>query len=84
MVEILDKRKTPVRSLKVDVVGERVDTHPRRLTKVTLKFTLSGEGIDQENANRAAELSINKYCSVRASIDPAIEVNWTVDLLPAG
>jgi putative redox protein len=84
IVEILEKRKTPVKSLKVDVVGVRVDSHPRRLTKVTLKFIISGDGIDQESANRAAELSVTKYCSVRASIDPAIEVNWSVELNPAG
>src|SRR5688500_19657174 len=43
VVEILAKRRTPVATLTVDVVGKRVTTIPRRLESVKLDFHLTGE-----------------------------------------
>ena len=80
VVEILAKRRTPVASLSVDVVGERVTTIPRRLKSVTLEFHITGEGIERDQAERAVELSITKYCSVRDSLAKDIAVEWSVRL----
>jgi putative redox protein len=80
VVEILAKRRTPVRSLTVDVVGERVNTIPRRLRHITLAFRIGGEGIERVHAERAIELSLDKYCSVRDSLAKDIPVEWTLTL----
>jgi putative redox protein len=80
VVEILKKRRTPVTSLAVEVTGTRVDVVPRRLTHVQLLFHVTGAGIEREQAARAIELSITKYCSVRDSLDPAITIEWELDL----
>jgi putative redox protein len=80
VVEILTKRRTPVRSLTVDVLGERVDGIPRRLRHVTLDFHIAGAGIEREHAERAIDLAINKYCSVRDSLAKDIPVDWSLTL----
>lgn len=80
VVEILNKRRTPPTSIKVDVVGERVTTIPKRLKHVTLNFHITGTGIDRANAERAVDLAINKYCSVRSSLREDIPVEWTLEL----
>ena len=80
VVEILKKRRTPVASLEVEAAGTRVDAVPRRLTHVRLLFHITGAGIEREQAARAIELSITKYCSVRDSLDPAITIEWELDL----
>jgi putative redox protein len=80
VVEILAKRRTPVATLTVDVVGERVTTIPRRLKRVTLEFHITGAGIEREHAERAIELSITKYCSVRDSLAKDIAVDWSLRL----
>ena len=80
VVEILAKRRTPVAGLTVDVVGKRVTTIPRRLESVTLEFHITGEGIEREQAERAIDLSITKYCSVRDSLARDIPVEWSVRL----
>jgi putative redox protein len=76
VVDILAKRRTPVESLTVDVVGHRFDGVPRRLVHVQLEYTITGAGIDRANAERAIELAVDKYCSVRDSLDPKIPVEW--------
>ncbi len=80
VVDILAKRRTPVASMHVEVVGTRVETTPRRLQHVLLRFRLTGDGIDPANAERAVALSVEKYCSVRSSLDRDINVEWEVEV----
>lgn len=78
---ILAKRRTPASALTIQAIGERVTTIPRRLKHVTLHFQIEGAGIDRENAERAIDLSINKYCSVRSSLRDDVPVEWTLELV---
>jgi putative redox protein len=80
VIDILAKQRTPLESLEIDVVGERVDTIPRRYKHVTLNFRMSGKGIEKEKALEAIELSANRYCSVRESLRPDLQVDWTVEI----
>ncbi|HEU5184084.1 MAG TPA: OsmC family protein [Gemmatimonadaceae bacterium] len=83
VVGILAKRRTPVRSLEVDVVGERAnDQVPRKLIRLVLTYRIAGAGIEREHAERAIELALNKYCSVRDSLDPKIPIEWKLELDP--
>jgi putative redox protein len=80
VVDILAKRRTPVESLEIEVAAERVDTIPRRLKHVMLSFRIGGVGIERVHAERAVELAITKYCSVRDSLRPDVPVEWTIEL----
>lgn len=80
VVDILAKRRTPVESLEVEVVARRVDTIPRHLEHVTLNFRIAGKGIERPHAERAVELAVTKYCSVRSSLRPDVPVEWTIAL----
>ncbi len=79
-VEILAKRRTPVVGLTVEVAGERADSTPARLTRAVLAFRMRGPLIERVHAERAIELSITKYCSVRDSLDPQLPIEWTLEL----
>ena len=78
VVEILAKRRTPVQSLEVAVVGQRATVIPARVTSVHLTFHITGDDVDRAQAERAIELAINKYCSVKESLDPNMPVTWTL------
>jgi putative redox protein len=80
VVDILAKRRTPVATFEVEVEAQRANAVPRRLTHVLLKFRITGDGIEREQAERAIDLSINKYCSVRDSLDPNLPIEWTLAL----
>ncbi|HEX9607596.1 MAG TPA: OsmC family protein [Gemmatimonadaceae bacterium] len=80
VIDILAKQQTPIESLEIDVVGERVDTIPRRYKHITLNFRIGGQGIEKDQALRAIELSATKYCSVGESLRSDIQVEWTVEL----
>ena len=80
VIDILAKQRTPISSLEIDVIGERVDTVPRRYKHVTLNFRIGGAGIEKDKALRAIELSANKYCSVRETLRPDLRVDWTCEI----
>ena len=83
VIDILAKQRTPIESLEIDVVGQRVDAIPRRYKHITLNFRIAGKGIEKDQALRAIELSATNYCSVRDSLRGDILVDWTLELVGA-
>jgi len=82
VVTILQKQRTPVKALRVMIEAQRVEATPRRLASAILHFTITAPGSTQAKAERAVELSITKYCSVRSSLIADAPVTWTVELRP--
>ncbi|MEX2181471.1 MAG: OsmC family protein [Gemmatimonadaceae bacterium] len=80
VAEILAKRRTPVEALSIEVIGDRAAAVPPRVTSVLMKFRIRGAGIERPHAERAIELAVTKYCSVRDTLDPDMPVSWTLDL----
>jgi putative redox protein len=78
IVGILEKVRVDLRSLEMDVVGTRQEEHPRRFTAIHFRFRVSGTGIDVTKMRRAVDLSLEKYCSVMASLAPDIRVSYDV------
>ena len=80
VLEILAKRRTPATALTVESIGTRVESVPRKLEHAVLKFRIAGPGIERIHAERAIELAVTKYCSVEASLDPKIKVEWELEI----
>ena len=80
VVTIMEKQRTPLKSLSVRVEAQRVAIIPRRLASAVLHFTLEGAGITPEKAERAVELSVTKYCSVGSSLRTDAPVTWAIEL----
>ena len=74
VVLILEKMRINLRSLRVECRGERRETHPRRFEAIQYTFIAAGDGLDSDKLERAVALSVEKYCSVLASLAPDIRV----------
>ncbi len=74
VVLILEKMRINLRSLRIECRGERREEHPRRFVTMHYTFTAAGDGLDRDKLERAVELSVDKYCSVLASLAPDIGV----------
>lgn len=68
VVEILTKQRTPPSRLEIDVVATRRTEFPRRVMAVDVTFTIDGEPLERPKVERAIALSIEKYCTVAASL----------------
>jgi putative redox protein len=80
IVVILQKQRVTLRSLELAVRGTRREAEPRRYTAIHFRVAVAGEGADEVKARRAIDLSLEKYCSVVASLAPDIRVTYDVAL----
>jgi putative redox protein len=80
VVAILAKQRVSLRALEVTLRGTRREQEPRRYTALHFVFTIAGDGADETKARRAIDLSLEKYCSVVASLASDIRVSYDVAL----
>jgi len=80
VVVILEKMRVALRELRIEVRGKRREEQPRRYTDIHLDFHLSGDGLDETRARRAIDLSLEKYCSVIASLASDIKITYGLTL----
>jgi len=80
VVIILQKQRIKLAALDIAVQGTRRETEPRRFTAIAFHFAVRGEGADNTNVRRAVDLSIEKYCSVIASLAPDIAISYDVTI----
>jgi putative redox protein len=78
VVIILQKQRATLAGLEVTVRGTRRETQPRRYTAIAFRFAVRGEGTDETKVRRAIDLSLEKYCSVVASLAPDIQISYDV------
>lgn len=80
VVIILQKQRVALAALDIAVRGTRRETEPRRYTAIAFQFTVRGEGADAVKVRRAVDLSLEKYCSVVASLAPDIAISYDVTI----
>jgi len=80
VVVILEKMRVVLRQLRIEVSGVRREQEPRRYTSIHFDYHLAGDGLDETRARRAIDLSLEKYCSVVASLAPDITITYGLAL----
>lgn len=77
VISILKKQRQELKSLSVDVTGDRVklDAGYSEYKSIHMQFTLSGN-LDDKKVARALELSITKYCSVSKTLEKTSEISY--------
>ena len=81
VVMILQKQKQEISDFAISIDGEReADKEPSLWKTVHAQFKLKGK-IEKEKAQRAVELSMEKYCSVAATLRAAgAAITYTVSV----
>lgn len=78
MISILRKQKQEIDSLEVIVNGEREPgAIPAVFTKIHIEFHIGGD-VDRDKAQRAAALSMEKYCSVAKMLEKTAEISYEI------
>jgi putative redox protein len=79
VVHILKKGRRDLRGLKVELVAERAPHDPKRVTAVTMAYTITGD-VPKDQVQRAIDLSRDKYCSVWHSMREDITLEATITI----
>jgi len=79
VVSIMEKKKQPLASYRIEVNGDRASEHPMRYEKIILTHIGSGPDVKLAALERAVYLSHEKYCSVASSLNCVIETRVIVE-----
>ena len=64
IADILQKKREPLKALKVKVRGRRAEDFPKIYKEIEVTYLVWGDGINPKSVERAITLSQKKYCSV--------------------
>lgn len=81
IVDILTKKRQPLKALKVNVRGKRSEDHPKIYKEIEVTYLIWGEGIDPNAVERAILLSKEKYCSVSAMLGSVAVIRSSYQIL---
>jgi putative redox protein len=80
VVEILHKQRARLEQLLIQVTGDQAAQPPWAYERIHLNFQITAAGVQLAQLERAVDLALNKYCSVRASLASEIAVTFAVEL----
>jgi len=84
LISILRKQREPLEDLKITVTGEREQgVVPALYSEVHAHFKLYGT-INYEKAERAVQLSVDKYCSVAKTLEKSAKVSYSFEIVKTG
>ncbi|MEO0093635.1 MAG: OsmC family protein [candidate division WOR-3 bacterium] len=78
IVSILQKKRANLKTLNAVVEGERYFEHPKRYTKIQVRFKTNQE-VNRQDLIRAFELSRDKYCSILATLKNPPEIEFQLE-----
>lgn len=84
VITILNKQRQQVVDYRMVISGDReAGKEPSLWKSINIEFHLYGD-INEDKAQKAVELSIEKYCSVAATLEKAgAELKWQIYIYPA-
>lgn len=81
VVSILKKKKQELEGLEIVIEGKKAEEHPKRFTDITIEFRVKGKNLSEEAVKRAVELSMEKYCSVKATLEEKTNVSFKYSMV---
>ncbi len=82
MLSILRKQRQTITRFNMEAEGQRRTEIPNIFTHIELRFNMEGD-IDQQKAEKAAELAVKKYCSVHDMLAAGgVDITYKVNIKP--
>jgi len=81
---ILMKRKQKLHSLTVEVSGKRPQYgHPKPFTEIHLRYLIGGAALEEKYVKEAVTDSIDRFCSVAATINRSAKISFSYEIARA-
>jgi putative redox protein len=68
VISILRKKRQNVTGLEMNIKGEKAESFPHVYKEVHIEYVVKGKSVEKEAVERAVNLSLEKYCSVGATL----------------
>lgn len=81
VVSILKKKRQDVTGFEINVDGQKAETYPQKFTEIDIEFIIKGKNISEEAVKRAVQLSMEKYCSVKATLEGSAKIDYVYRII---
>ena len=81
VVSILKKKKQEINGVEIKVKGEKAENYPKKFTDMDIEFIVRGRNVSDDAVKRAVELSMGKYCSVKATLEGSAKITWSYKII---
>jgi putative redox protein len=81
VTEILAKKRLNLTKMEVTSDGEQDSDPPWTFRKIHLHFKLTGRGLNEKAVAQAIELSVEKYCSVVATVRATAPITTDYEII---
>ena len=77
VASMLKKKRLIVSDIEIKVNGEKAAEDPKRYTAIQLEFIVTGKSLPEEAVKKAIDLSMDKYCSVKATLEGSAKISYS-------
>ncbi|SPQ01430.1 Protein YhfA [Candidatus Sulfobium mesophilum] len=81
VVSILKKKTERVTGLEINVDGKIAEDYPHKYTDINIEYVVRGKGLSEEAVKRAIQLSMDKYCSVKATLEGSAKITFSYKIV---
>lgn len=81
VASVLGKKKQNVTSIEVLVKGENASSYPKKFTAIDIEFVIRGKAVSEDAVSKAVELSMEKYCSVKATLEGSAKITHSFRII---
>ncbi|HEB76042.1 MAG TPA: OsmC family protein [Nitrospirae bacterium] len=81
VISILRKKRQEVTGFEIEVRGKRAEAHPKKFTDINLHYTVRGRDISEDAVKKAVTLSMERYCSVKATLEGVANITYSYSVI---
>jgi putative redox protein len=81
VISIMKRKKQDVTGLDINVKGQKAENYPKKFTDINIEFIIKGRNISEDALKKSIDLSMNKYCSVKATLEGSAKINYSYKII---
>ena len=81
VISIMKKKNQDVTGLDINVEGQKAENYPKKFTDINIEFIIKGRNISEDALKKSIDLSMNKYCSVKATLECSAKINYSYKII---
>lgn len=78
VIHILHKQRIDFELFRIEIEGHRKDAVPSPFERIHFAITTDAQ-ITEERLAKNIQLTLDKYCSVAATLDSSVEISYTIN-----
>ena len=80
VISVLGKMKVKVDKFELTAEATLADEHPKKILAIKVVYSFTGPGLTPEPLRKAIALSEEKYCGVRATLKPTVNISHEISV----